>query len=76
MGISEDYNYLNIKKPDYIKINKNFLKISENLDALNFINKSLGVKLVVTSINDEEDLKIVRNKNVNFISGKITEHIV
>ncbi|QDF28725.1 bifunctional diguanylate cyclase/phosphodiesterase [Halarcobacter anaerophilus] len=76
MGISEDYNYLNMKKPEYIKVNKNFLKLSENFDALNIINKSLSVKLIVTSINDEEDLNIAKNKNVNFISGKITKHIV
>lgn len=76
MGISEDYDYLKIKKPEYIKVNQRFLQSLESLDAINMIKNSLGIKIIATSINDEEDLKSLENKNINLISGKVIEKLI
>lgn len=76
MGISEDYAYLKTKKPEYIKVNQKFLQSLESLDAINMIKNSLGIKIIATSINEEEDLDNLKNKNINLISGKVIENFI
>lgn len=74
-GNSEDYSYLKIKKPEYIKVNQRFLDSLKSLDAINMIKNSLSIRLIATSINTEEDLKSLKNKNIDFISGKVIENL-
>ncbi|RXK11792.1 diguanylate cyclase [Halarcobacter mediterraneus] len=76
MGISDDYNYLKSKKIEYIKVNQKFLETVENLDALNMVKMSLGIKLIATSINTKEELNALKNKDIKLIAGKITEGIL
>jgi len=73
LGISDDYGYLKTKKPEYIKVNHKFLDTSKNLDALNMIKTSLGLKLIATSVNSEEELKSLENKGINLIAGMVID---
>jgi|GEM_PF-1118890 len=75
LGISDDFNYLKEQKPKFIKINQSFIKIDENINALNMIRKSLGLKIIVTSINNKEDLEFIKQKDIELIAGKITDEI-
>lgn len=75
MGISDDYSYLKAKKPEYIKMNQSFLEADENFDALNMLNMSLGIRLIATSINSQEELKTLEDKEIDLIAGQITQNL-
>lgn len=75
LGISDDYSYLQIRKIEYIKLNKKFLVASDNIDAINMIKTTLGIKLIVTSVSKEEQLDLLKANNIKLVAGRVVESI-
>ena len=39
------------------------------------LNMSLGIRLIATSINSQEELKILEDKEIDLIAGQITQNL-
>ena len=75
----ENISYIEKLRPDYIKINVNFIMESlENnraiLNTLNILSKTMGIRLIITAVQEKEQLEKLKsigyeNFQGHYISG-------
>lgn len=69
--------YLHLLKPDYIKVERDYLLDIDNsgdagvaLNAFLNITESLGIKLIATKIESEEEKEILRSRHIKYFQGR------
>ena len=69
--------YLHLLKPDYIKIEQDYLLDIENrgeaevaLNAFLTITESLGIKLIATKIENEEQKAVLEARQIKYFQGR------
>jgi diguanylate cyclase (GGDEF)-like protein len=69
--------YLHLLKPDYIKVERDYLLDIENtgdsgvaLNAFLNITESLGIKLIATKIENEEQKEILKARHIKYFQGR------
>jgi len=77
---SENLDYLNTLKPEFIKISKLFLldliqHSSPLLSSLQMATDALGIHIIATGVSSEEELAIINEAGVTIVQGFITEVI-
>jgi len=77
---SESLDYLNILKPEFIKISKLFLldliyQSSPLLSSLQMATDALGIKIIATGVSSVDELAIINEAGVTIVQGFITEII-
>jgi diguanylate cyclase (GGDEF)-like protein len=77
-GIDNDgIEYLKDIKPNYIKANRHFFfdlnedKNATASDSLKVVTSSLGIKLIATAVEKEEDVLKLRDLGVNYVQGSV-----
>jgi len=76
---SEGLQYLKAVKPNYIKANKSLffdLQAQENSaanDSLRMLTKSLGITLIATAVESQEQLTALKELGVDFVQGSVVE---
>ena len=77
---SENLDYLNTLKPEFIKISKLFLldlieHSSPLLSSLQMATDALDIKIIATGVSSEEELAIITESGITIVQGFITEVI-
>jgi diguanylate cyclase (GGDEF)-like protein len=61
----DDYGFLKVLKPKYIKADKSFILDNEqNLNLINIIMESIGIEIVVSGIEDEDQIGYLIQKGI------------
>lgn len=72
----EDYQYLKKLKPIFVKADKQYLLDTEqNINVLKIVLDSLGIKLIATGVNNQEELNSLNKKDIRLISGMIVDKL-
>ena len=73
-GESYDYSYLKELNPSFIKADCAFLfdQSDESMNALFLITNSLGIELIATLINSEDDVKHLNLLHIDLIQIKVS----
>ncbi|HIP20990.1 MAG TPA: diguanylate cyclase [Sulfurimonas sp.] len=73
-GESYDYSYLKELNPSFIKVDCTFLfdQSDESMNALFLITNSLGIELIATLINSEDDVKHLNLLHIDLIQIKVS----
>ena len=77
---SDNIDYLEQFKPEFIKVSKIFLldmieQSSPFLSSLRMATNSLGIKIIATGISTEEELTTIKGEGITIVQGLITEVI-
>lgn len=77
---SDNIDYLEQFKPEFIKISKIFLldmieMSSPFLSSLQMATDSLGIKIIATGVSTEEELATIQAEGITIVQGLITEVI-
>lgn len=75
---SDDFEYLKMLKPEFIKINKLFLLDMINqtaplLSSLLMVTDSLGIKIIATGVSTDDELETIKSAGIEVVQGFITE---
>ncbi len=76
----ENLAYIERLRPDYVKINVNFIMESyENnraiLNTLNVLSKTMGISLIITAVQSEEELKTLKEIGYENFQGHFISKI-
>lgn len=74
-GDSNDYTYLKILNPEFIKSDCNFLldQSKDSMSSLQLITHSLGINIIATFVNTEEEVKRLSDMNIDIVQGPVTD---
>lgn len=79
---SEGAYYLQAIRPDYVKCTVVYLKdimldatTGKNQESLNNIARSLGISIIATNIEEEQDLSTLKNLGITYMQGKLIASI-
>ncbi|MBN2782964.1 MAG: diguanylate cyclase [Campylobacterales bacterium] len=77
IGDSTDYKYIKELRPVYIKAEASYIiSIKEQtLSAIRLITDSVGIKLIASGVNDNENLNLLLQKGVDTIQGGVTKSL-
>ncbi len=77
-GESEDYNYLQEIRPRFIKADVSFyLDLSSaSMNALHIVADSLGITLIATGVNTQEQTQLLKKVDIHTIQGPYAEQMV
>ncbi|MBN2816313.1 MAG: diguanylate cyclase [Campylobacterales bacterium] len=76
-GDSEDFSYLKVYNPRFIKADVSFLldQSQDSMGALRVITDSLGLEIIATSVRTSEELEQLRGMGIYSVQGPITDEI-
>ncbi len=77
IGESNDYQYLQDLRPNYIKAEGSYFlgQSEQGLSALKLIADSLDISLIATGVTDIQTLNELKDKNITIIQGRAAEMI-
>ena len=75
MGETHDFTYLKELNPAFIKSDISFLldQTQESMDAFDVITKSLGIEIIATFVQSQEEIRKVQKLQIYKIQGPITD---
>jgi len=77
MGESDDFAYLKVFNPDFIKADVSFLldQSRDSMNAIQVVTDSLGIKIIASFVQTQEELNALNALNVYKVQGPITDKI-
>lgn len=74
---SQDYEYLKELHPLFIKADKQYLiDVHQNINMLKIILEAFDIKLIATGVESNQEIDILKKKNITFVSGKIADKLI
>jgi len=76
-GESDDFAYLKVFNPDFIKADASFLldQSRDSMNAIQIITDSLGIKIIATFVQTQEELQALNALGIYKVQGPITDSI-
>ncbi len=69
--------YLQAIRPDYVKCSVNYLKdvmfdasTGSNQESLNNLTRSLGISIIATNVEEEQELSLMQKIGINYVQGR------
>lgn len=74
--------YLQAIRPDYVKCNVTYLRdmmldshTGKNQESLNNLTRSLGISMIATNVEDEKELKMLKELGITYLQGRFIASI-
>ena len=76
-GESNDFTYLKVLNPQFLKSDCSFLldQSKDSMAAIQVITDSLGIEIIATFVQNQEELDRLLSKEIDFIQGPMTDII-
>lgn len=76
-GASEDYNYLKLLNPNFIKADIAFLldQTKESMTAIQVVTEALGIEVIATGVKTQEELSKLKGLDICTIQGPLAESL-
>ena len=77
-GESNNFSYLKLLNPAFIKADKSFLldQSNDSMSALQIVTDSLGIDIIATFVKDEEELNKLSAMHIHKVQGPITDRLI
>lgn len=77
-GESNNFAYLKLLNPAFIKADKSFLldQSSDSMSSLQIVTDSLGIDIIATYVQNEEELEQLSTMHIHKVQGPVTDQLI